>query len=170
MGRREHQKVTVIGAYPSLSAVMLGGSYAMPIGAGQDFTTNIVAPEGHIGRIKGLSVGFPSVAGATSGSIGISLLAGNDYAIGLGYGEKNEPHQAGAHLNGDLIYKHGMWFNADNQVYPVSQDVQHSLWHDYPIDDQYGVRVVFRNFTNVLSPGTASKYIWVWVELEKVVS
>lgn len=167
MGRKEHQKVTVIGAYPSLSTQLLGGEYVNSVGAGQDFSNVFLAPEGYIARIKGFTIGY-SQFGATSGSIAISVLAGNFYHIGLGYGEKNEPHAAGSPLNGDLIYKHGMWFNADRSVYPVSQEVQHSLWHDYPIDDTNGIKIVWRNFTEK-SDNAAQKYCWLWVELEKVV-
>lgn len=170
MGRKEHQKVTVIGAYPSLSTRLLGGEYIDNIPSGGDLYATIKAPEGYIARVKGLSVGYNGF-GASTGRMAISLLSGGSnfqFPVGLGYGEKNV-YTVSEGGSAELLYKHGMWFNADYMVYPISQEVQQRLWLDYPIDDTNGIRVAWLNRSEK-SDGGAKKYIWIWAEIEKVVS
>lgn len=162
MGRKEHQKVTIIGSFPSIGTELIGGDYSTGVAKSSDDIYNFYAPEGHIARLKAISVTYKDISNATSGQQGISILVGKNSLIGAGYAEKKGT------TRGDLKYNHGKWTNADNRKEPIDDISQAVLLQNVVITDTQPLRVVFRNFTDVGE--SVSKQVWAWVELERVVS
>lgn len=163
MGRKQHEKVTVIGAYPGKRVRMIKNSYApgeVSIPAGQSLSVDVYAPVGFISQTKALLLQWYFFSGATTGFKHVQVVQAG-LEIGMLLGRQN----VGTNFSKELYYRYGRFESCDEMM-PATEDAQIKAQEMIIFDDKTPVTVKFYNATNVAE--NVAKRFNFWVQEEKV--
>lgn len=160
MGRKQFERVTVIGAYPGRKVRAVDQRLTTPIPAGGSIKVDIYASPGTMARVKSMHLeynAFPSTGG-TGKYIGLltgNMLIWNTQAFANG---SNEP----------LLFHHGYWRTASGYKWPDTTDAQVGMMENLVFLDTVPMSVIFKNDSDA-SDGGVEKIIGLWLEEEKIV-
>jgi hypothetical protein len=121
-------------------------------------TINLYAPIGFISRVKIARLKWDPIAGATSGSVAISVASQSTALLTT---------CSQAWNGGALDYGYGLWMNTPATVLPIDQTAQFLMQNNMVFDENNPLQVYFENKLNVADPGV-KKWINLWIEDEKI--
>lgn len=161
MGRPEHNKVTQISANPFRRVRKLLLDFTDPIAAGARKQIDLFSPPGYISRVINLSFFYNPVAGATLGTITVSI---NSYANLVNFVSVMEGTTS---FDKTVFYRYCRFDDTVVNQEPTDKTAQILIVDKCRFDDLAPLSFVFMNNTD--SPdGGSYKALTLTIEDEKV--
>jgi subtilisin family serine protease len=157
MGRREHEKVTVIGSYPSRSVALTEFSSSAQQNIGAKVEYEIYAPPGTIAETELVRLKWGGFANNTYGNKTLALIS-NQRKIGVLYGV--------ASVEQNMEYTYGEWLLTSSRK-PADLTAQYHAQKGVSFSDVDPLVVQFDNTSTANS--VSSREYFVRYNYEKVV-
>ena len=165
MGRREHEKVTVIGSYPSKQTYYAANDHGLFIGPpvyGVPVEIEIYPNEPLLCKTDQVTLEFGKWGAGTGAGRAVGLL-GNNRQIGIVFGSSNK-------CNTDLKYTYGEWTGADAKQSPVNPTAQWMAQQSAVFDDENPLTVIFTTYNqSEPAPQNTKMYVAIRYTGERVV-
>lgn len=159
-GIKQWSKNVEVQANPGKRLRFIDASITTPLAAGAAIIVNLYAPPGYITRVKIARIRYDVIGGAASGTTTVQVYINSSALLttsDVPYNFVNE-------------YGYGRWtMPAGSAVSPADLTAQFMSQHSMVFDQFNPIQVAFSNKTPVADGGT-NKFIFLWVEDEKITS
>jgi hypothetical protein len=158
MGRREHERVTIIGSFASREVAFIENLPSTILASGQFLEVDIFSPKDTVSKVLGMQLAYGAFTSGATGTKRVLVLHGNN-KVGVTYAVGN--------ANTLLQYTHGEW-TGTTEVFPSDKSAQYVAQSHAVFDDVNPLRIRFENNGSIWDKDIV-KRIYLWVERERVV-